>query len=56
MTITDSSNEVRWDAGVPLGWSEGMGREQKIGPAAALFALAVVDVIGVVTGVILLVS
>lgn len=115
MTITDISNEVRWDAGVgpsgrpslhaekkvqkgrvyefsseqqwgadaatgelgkvldytfsagegralirnsakPLGWSEGMGREQKIGLAAALFALAIVVVIGVVAGVILLVS
>jgi hypothetical protein len=115
MTITDISNEVRWDAGVgpsgrpslhaekqvrkgrvyefssekqwgadaatdgvgkvvdytfragegrdlvrdaakPLGWSEGMGREQKIGLAAALFALALVVVIGGVAGVILLVS
>lgn len=115
MTISDVSNEVRWDAGVgpsgrpslhaekkvqkgrvyefssekqwgadaatgelgkvldytfsagegralirnsakPLGWSEGMGREQKIGLVAALFALAIVVVIGVVAGVILLVS
>ena len=115
MTITDVSNEVRWDAGVgpsgrpslhaekqvqkgrvyefssenqwgadgatgeigkvvdytfragegrdlirgaakPLGWSEGMGREQKIGLAAASFALALVGVIGVIAGLILLVS
>ena len=33
-----------------------MGREQKIGLAAALFALALVVAIGVVAGVILLVS
>jgi len=44
------------DAAKPLGWSEGMGREQKIGLAAALFALAIVVVTGVVAGVILLVS
>ena len=45
------------DAGKPLGWSEGMGREQKkIGLAAALFSLAPVVVIGVVAGIILLVS
>jgi hypothetical protein len=33
-----------------------MGREQKIGLAAALFALGLVVVIGVVAGVIVLVS
>ena len=44
------------DAARALGWSEGMGREQKIGLAAALFALTPVVVMGVVTGVILLVS
>ena len=44
------------DAAQPLGWSEGMGREQKIGLAAALVALGIIVVIGVVAGVILLVS
>lgn len=114
MTITDVSNEVRWDAGVgmngrpslhaekqvqkgrvyefssekqwgvdaesgelgkvvdytfnanegrglirnaakPLGWSEGMGTEQKIGLAAAIFALGLVLLIAVVGVIILLV-
>ena len=44
------------EAAQPLGWSEGMGREQRIGLAAALFALGLVVVIAVIAGVILLVS
>ena len=43
-------------AAKPLGWSEGMGREQKIGLAAALFALGLVVIIGVVAGIMVLVS
>jgi hypothetical protein len=40
------------DASRPLGWTEGRGTEQKIGLAAALFALALIVVIGIVAGVL----
>ena len=40
------------EAARPLGWTEGRGTEQKIGLAAAFFALAIIVVIGIVAAVL----